>query len=56
MYFGARGGLVVKALRFKSEGRGFDWNFLVTLTFRSHYGPEVDSASNKNEYQMYFLG
>ena len=24
--------------------------------FRSHDGPEVDSASNRNEYQEYFLG
>jgi hypothetical protein len=24
--------------------------------FRPHYGPEVDSASNRNEYQEYFLG
>ena len=24
--------------------------------FRSHYGPGVDSASNRNEYQEYFLG
>ena len=23
--------------------------------FRSHYGPGVDSASNRNEYQEYFL-
>jgi hypothetical protein len=23
---------------------------------RSHYGPGVDSASNRNEYQVYFLG
>jgi hypothetical protein len=22
----------------------------------SHYGPEVDSASNRNEYQEHFLG
>jgi len=22
--------------------------------FRSHYGPEVDSASNRNEYQEHF--
>jgi len=22
----------------------------------SHYGPAVDSASNRNEYQKYFLG
>ena len=25
-------------------------------SFRSHYGPGVDSASNGNEYQEYFLG
>jgi hypothetical protein len=24
--------------------------------FQSHYGPEVDSASNRNEYQEHFLG
>jgi len=27
----------------------------VTLSFRSHYGTEVDSASNTNEYQVYFV-
>jgi hypothetical protein len=27
-----------------------------TKSFRSHYGPGVDSASNRNEYQEYFLG
>jgi hypothetical protein len=26
------------------------------IFFRSHYGPGVDSASNRNEYQEYFLG
>jgi len=25
-------------------------------SFRSHYGPGVDSASNGNEYQEHFLG
>ena len=25
-------------------------------SFRSHYGPGVDSDSNRNEYQKYFLG
>ena len=25
-------------------------------SFRSHYGPGVDSGSNRNEYQEYFLG
>jgi len=55
---GARGGVVVKELRYKP---GFDsqwchWNFSVTQYFRSHYGPGVDSPANKNEYQVYFLG
>ena len=45
---------MVEALHCKSEGRGFDcqwchWNFSWT------YGPGVDSASNRNEYQEYFL-
>ena len=45
----------------KPEGRGFDsrWcqlHFSSTWSFRPHYGPGVDSASNRNEYQEYFLG
>ena len=28
----------------------------LTYSFRPHYGPGVDSASNRNEYQEYFLG
>ena len=49
------------ALRYKSEARGCDsrlchWDFLLTEFFRPHYGPGVDSASNRNEYQEYFLG
>jgi hypothetical protein len=52
--------LLVEALRYKSEGRGFDsrwchWNFSLTESFRPHYGLGVDSASNGNEYQEYFL-
>jgi len=27
----------------------------LTSSFRPHYGPGVDSASNRNEYQEYFL-
>ena len=51
----------VEALRYKPEGRRFDsrwchWNFSLTYSFRSHYGPGVDSASNRNLYQEYFLG
>jgi len=30
--------------------------FIDIKSFRPHYGPEVDSASNRNEYQKYFLG
>jgi len=30
--------------------------FIDTKYFRSHYGPAVDSAYNRNEYQEYFLG
>jgi len=30
--------------------------FIYIKSFQSHYGPGVDSASNRNEYQEYFLG
>ena len=30
--------------------------FIDIIFFRSHYGPGVDSASNRNEYREYFLG
>ena len=58
---GDRGSTVVKVLCYKSKGRWFDsrWchsNFSLTYSFRSHYGPGVDSASNRNEYQEYLLG
>ena len=29
--------------------------FIDIKSFRSHYGPGVDLASNRNEYQKYFL-
>jgi len=28
----------------------------MTQSFRPHFGPGVDSASNRNGYQEYFLG
>ena len=31
-------------------------DFSLTKSFRSHHGPGVDSACNRNEYQEYFLG
>jgi hypothetical protein len=51
---GAPGGA---QLRYKPESRGSDsrwrhWNFY----FRPAYDPGVDSASNRNKYQGYFLG
>ena len=30
--------------------------FIDIKSFRSHYGTGVNSASNRNEYQEYFLG
>jgi hypothetical protein len=59
-FWETRGGAVVEALRYKPEGRGIDsrcchWNFSLKQSFRPHYGPGVDSASNRNEYQEYFL-
>jgi len=52
---------LVGALRYKPEGRGFDYrwyhrNFSLTQSLRLHCGLGVDSASNRNEYQEYFLG
>jgi len=58
---GDRGSTVVKMLCYKSLGRwftppGVSGIFIDIKSFRSHYGPGVDSASNRNEYQVYFLG
>ena len=52
---------MVKVLCYKSEGRRFDSSgvsgfFNDIKSFRSHYGPGVESASNRNEYREYFLG
>jgi len=32
------------------------WKYGLTQSFRPHYGPGVDSSSNRNKYQVYFLG
>ena len=51
---------MVKVLCYKSEGRWFDPSpsgfFMDIKSFRSHFGPGVDSASNRNQYQEYLLG
>jgi hypothetical protein len=54
-------GQLVETLRYKSENCGFDtrfchWNFSLTQSFRQHYGPGIDSVSNRNEHQECFLG
>ena len=35
---------------------GVNGFYIDIKSFRSNYGPGVDSASNINEYQEYFLG
>ena len=52
---------LLEALRIRLEGRGFDsprfkWNFSLNYSFRPQHGSGVYSASNRNEYQEYFLG
>jgi hypothetical protein len=52
---------LVEALRYKPESRGSDsrcghCDFSFIYSFRPHYGPGVDSASNRSEYQEYLLG
>jgi hypothetical protein len=52
---------LVEALCYKLEGCGFNsqWghrDFLLTESFRLHFGPGVDLASNRNEYQESYLG
>jgi hypothetical protein len=46
-----------QALCYKQEGRGFDspirseFFFRFVESFQTHYGPVVDSTSNRNQYQ-----
>jgi len=51
---------LVEAGRYTPEDRGFDsrrgnCDFSLTSSFRPHYGPGVDSVSNRNDYQGYLL-
>ena len=53
-HLGDRGSTVVKvAGSIPADVSGF---FIDIKFLRSHYGPGVDSASNRIEYQEYFLG
>jgi hypothetical protein len=59
--FGAWDGLVVKALRYYSDGPGIDsrwchWIFHWHVSFRPCHGTGVDWAPSENEYQKHFLG
>ena len=52
---------MVKALRYKPEGRGYDFpmvslEFFVDIILPVALWPGVYTASNRNEYQEYFLG
>jgi len=59
-----RGTAVAQWLRFCAANRkvaglipaGVSGFFIDIKAFRSHYGPGINSASNRNEYQEYFLG
>jgi hypothetical protein len=37
------------------DSRWCDWNVSLIWSFRPHYSPGVDSASNRNKYEEYFL-
>jgi len=39
-----------------SISAGVSGFFIDIISFRSNYGPGVDSVSNRNEYQEHFLG
>jgi hypothetical protein len=47
---------LVEALCYKPKGHRFEsgwgWIFQSTQSFQPHYGTRVDSASNRNEYQV----
>ena len=52
---------ILSTLLHQLEGGGFDsrwrpWKFLLSQSLLLLYADEIDSASNTNEYQEYFLG
>ena len=52
---------LVEVLCYKPDGHRFNycwfhWNFSLTHSFQPHCSLCVDSASNRNKYQEYFLG
>jgi len=56
--FGARGGAVGQVGQVGRSRVRFamvSLEFFFDIILRPHYGPGVDSACNRNEYQEYFL-
>jgi hypothetical protein len=54
----SRGGVVVKALRYKPEGHGLEtrsgeWFLSIYLILPAVLGPGVNLAANRNEYQKH---
>jgi len=56
IYLTLPGTAVAQWLRYCATNRKVAGFFIDIKSFRSHYGPGVDSASNRNEYREYFLG
>jgi hypothetical protein len=54
-FYGARGGVVVKALRYKPAGRGFDSRWCHNPSGRTMTLGSTQPL-NRNEYQVYFRG
>ena len=48
--------LILTPRTFLSDRSGVGFPMVSLEFFRSHYGPGVDTASNRNEYHVYFLG
>ena len=55
LYF-CHGTAVAQWLRRCATNRKVAGSIIDIKSFRSHYGPGVDSACNRNEYQEHFLG
>jgi hypothetical protein len=60
-FLGAWGGVVVKALRYYSDGPGTDfrschWIFQWLISLRPYQDPGVDTAPSENEYQEHSWG
>jgi hypothetical protein len=55
MSWGARGDTVGCGTALQAGRSRVRLEFFLDIIFRPHYGPGVDSASNRNEYHEFFL-